>query len=556
MKLTGQQRLILALFLAAGTMFVYSTVFAPKKKEAPATAETSATAAAETAAAVTGETAASSGETAGTTAGETAATAATAPPTPDAGKAKAVKTGVRATVKTPLYAATFEDGGLVALSLSKYPPDPDLVIFTRLAEADRPLFAPLVTAGPQARWEVNRPELVVGRGESAELVFTLRDGERVAARTTFLFHGGDYEVAARAVGARAQDPVVLALGSFIKHDDDPKDVRDISFDALVDRDKVREKLSGKTGTKTFRGDIPWAAFRSKYFILAAITPQGEELTVKRAKNETVAGTYRLRRGGDFTIYLGPKDYRRLKQYGVGLERTVDLGFSVIGIIAALMLRFMYVINGVVKNYGLTIIIFSILIKLLTYYPTALSLKSSQKMQEIQPVLKQLREQYKGDSQRQNAEMMALYKKYKINPLGGCLPMLIQIPIFWGLFSALRNAIELKGTPFFLWIKDLSQPDVLFTFPFTIPLVNIHSLNILPLLMTGAMLAQNTLTLPGKGGVKSEQQKMMTFLPIIFAFLFYNMPSGLVLYWTVNTVLTVVQQLIMRRPGRPPKETAA
>lgn len=199
---------------------------------------------------------------------------------------------------------------------------------------------------------------------------------------------------------------------------------------------------------------------------------------------------------------------------------------------------------------MTIIIFSFIIKLLTYWPTAIQLKSSQRMQEIQPVLKQLREQYKGDSQRMNTETMALYKKYKISPFGGCLPLLLQIPIFWGMFNALRNAIELKGAPFLFWISDLSQPDVLFELPFTIPLVNIGTVNILPIIMGIAWVVQNKFTMPGKGGVKSEQQKLMAWLPVVFTLLFYNWPSGLVLYWTTNQLFTMGQMLLMRKSMRP------
>jgi YidC/Oxa1 family membrane protein insertase len=272
--------------------------------------------------------------------------------------------------------------------------------------------------------------------------------------------------------------------------------------------------------------------------------------VTRAKNDTLAGTYVLKRGGDYKIYFGPKGYDRLKEFKVGLERTIDLGWSIIGVIAALMLRLIILLNDVVHNYGVTIIIFSFIIKLLTYWPTGVQLKSSQRMQEIQPILKQLREQYKGDPQRMNAETMALYKKYKINPFGGCLPLLLQIPIFWGMFNALRNAIELKGAPFLLWISDLSQPDVLFELPFTIPLVNIGSVNILPIIMGVAWVLQNKFTMPGKGGVKSEQQKLMAWLPVIFTLLFYNWPSGLVLYWTSNQLFTMAQMFLMRKSMRP------
>ncbi|MEE9455674.1 MAG: membrane protein insertase YidC [bacterium] len=555
MKISGQQRMILALFVAAAVMFAYSTFFGPKrdKKEAPeqpAPAETVAKAAPETAAPETAGPETAVPETgAPETAAPTAEAEKPAPPLPTKAP-EHVKTGARAVVTTAMYVATFEDAGLVHLTLAQYPPDEDQLLFARLDGAAAPPYAPLVEAGENARWEVDRKTLNVRPGATGKLVFKLVDGERVAARAEYVFRGDDYEVAANVVAGDEDDPVALSMGSFVKAEDDPKEVGEISVDALVDTKKIHDKLSGKDEVKNYRGDIPWAALRSKYFIVAAVAPQGDELTVSRAKNDSLAGTYVLKHGGDYKIYFGPKGYDRLKQFNVGLERSVDLGWSIIGVIAALMLRLIIMLNGVVRNYGVTIIIFSFIIKLLTYWPTGIQLKSSQRMQEIQPILKQLREKYKGDSQRMNTETMALYKKYKINPFGGCLPLVLQIPIFWGMFNALRNAIELKGAPFLLWIKDLSQPDVLFKLPFTIPLVNIGSVNVLPIIMGVTWVLQNKFTMPGKGGVKSEQQKLMAWLPVIFTLLFYNWPSGLVLYWTSNQLFTMAQMFIMRKSMRP------
>jgi YidC/Oxa1 family membrane protein insertase len=533
--------MVLALLFAAAVMFAYSIIFKPKppagKPAAPKTPPTAATAA----------------RTAAPTAvPATAATTAAAPAAPaPAGAPSAVKSGTRAVVRTPLYELTFEDGGLAGVKLKNYPPDNDQLLLSRLeATSPRP-FTPLVAAGPGARWEADRTALTLGPRDRGSVTFTLRDGAAVLARSCFTFAGDDYGFGANVVGAAPGAPVTLALGTYQASPKHPsRDEGEISVDAMVDRDKIREKLGSKTEEKRFAGDIPWAALRSRYFILAAVAPgAGAELRVTRTKNQTLVASYGCRAGGDFQLYVGPKDYNRLKRYQLGVERTVDLGWSFIGIIAELMLRLLHLFNGLVHNYGVTIIIFSVLMRLATLYPTAIQFRSSQKMQEIQPVLKQLREKYKDDAQRQNQEMMAIYKKYKINPFSGCLPLAIQMPIFWALFNMLRNAIELKGAPFVWWIKDLSAPDVVFPLPFVIPLVHIETFNILPLIMTAGMVVQSLLTLPGKGAVQSEQQKMMAFMPVIFGFLFYNMPSGLVLYWTVNTLLTIPQQLLIMRPAR-------
>lgn len=523
MNLTSQQRLILALFLAAGVMFVYSALFAPKGRPKPTPAKTPVT----------------------------TTPAKKAPAQPAAAPPALIRSGARCEVVTPLYRATLQDGGLVALSLAEYPADAEQVIFSRLAEAPTPALSPLLAAGPGAKWSVDKPRVVLrGPRDRDAVTFTLRDGQgNVVGAVRYHLRGDDYELAATVTTTRPA-PINLSLGSFrAAEGDDRRVVGEVSYDALADRAKVRVKFAGKDETKTFRGEVPWAALRSKYFILAVVASEGEELTVRRVKDASLAATYRLRGPGTYRVYAGPKRYFRLKDYGVGLERTVDLGWSIIGIIGALMLRLMYIVNGLCGNYGLTIIVFSVLIKILTYWPTAAAFRSSQKMQEIQPILQQIRARYKDDPQRQNAEMMAVYKKYKINPASGCLPMALQLPIFWALFNTLRNDIELKGAPFVLWIRDLSAPDVLFELPFTIPLVNIGTFNVLPLVMTALWVLQNQMTLPGKGGVKSEQQKIMAFMPVIFGFLFYNMPSGLVLYWTVNTLLTLGQQFIMMKMTR-------
>lgn len=552
MKLTSQQRLIAALFVTAGIMFAYSMINKGKEPKGKTPAPKGPTA--ETAMPATAAPTPATG-----TARTAAPTPATAVPTPTPGTpatAPAAPSAV-ATITTPLYTARFEDGGLAAFTLARYPADKDQYLLSRLPQTPRRPFAPLVKAGPAAKWEVDNAELRLGTRDKGAVTFTLREGDAVVAQSRLEFSGGDYEIKADIRGATAETPVALSMGSFKSHKGDGRDETDISFDAYVDDKKIREKLGSKTEDKDFRGAVPWAALRGRYFIIAAIAPgAGNRLTVAREKGAHLEGVYYLEKGGPVTFYVGPKKYDTLKRYGLGLQNTIDFGWSFIGWIAQGMLMFMNWLYGLVGNYGVTILVFSILMRLLTLYPTALQLKSSQKMQEIQPLLKDLKDRYKDDPERQNAEMMAIYKKYKINPFSGCLPLLLQMPIFWALFNMLRSAIELKGAAFCLWMRDLSAPDVLFEFGFKIPLVNISSLNVLPIIMTAASLVQTLLSQPRGGGVQNEQQKMMAFMPIIFLFLFYNMPSGLTLYWTVNTLLTIPQYFLIQAQSRKEKEGAA
>lgn len=238
--------------------------------------------------------------------------------------------------------------------------------------------------------------------------------------------------------------------------------------------------------------------------------------------------------------------RLLKAYNVRLDRAIDLGrmrfFSVF------ILKFMVWMKRFVPNYGVIIIILSVMTKLLFYRLTHKSFKSMKDMQRIQPKMKELQEKFKNDRERLNKEMMKLYKEAGVNPLGGCLPLLLQMPVFWALFNVLSNTIELRQAPFVGWINDLSAPDVLFGFGATIPFLG-SNFHLLPILMGAAMVVQTKLggSPTGDGAPAAAQTKMMNYLmPIIFTMFFYAVPSGLVLYWFVNNVLSIVQQYYVHK----------
>ncbi|MBR6021643.1 MAG: membrane protein insertase YidC, partial [Kiritimatiellae bacterium] len=244
-------------------------------------------------------------------------------------------------------------------------------------------------------------------------------------------------------------------------------------------------------------------------------------------------------------YLGPKVYDTLLATGYHREDVLQLGFwRVIGIwILKLMVWFR---NHVWPyNYGLSIILLTLLIRVIFWPLNHKSLASTRRMQEIQPLVAEIREKYKKDPQRQQQEMMRIYKENKINPLGGCLPMLIQIPVFFALFVVLRGAIELRFSSF-LWIADLSTPENLFADVLPIPL------NILPLFMGVTMWLQQKMTPTSD----PQQQKMMLMMPILFTVLFYSFPSGLSLYWSTNQILMILQLALMRRKQPAPATATA
>lgn len=291
---------------------------------------------------------------------------------------------------------------------------------------------------------------------------------------------------------------------------------------------------------SYQGEIRWYSFQGEYFTALLIPPPSEKnltLSVKGKENNILEATlltspFSISASGSskipFRIYLGPKETGQLKELGVSAEKLVDFGFFTI--IAKPLLWFLNLTNGLTKNFGIDIIILSILIKIIFLPLTQISFKSMKEMQKVQPEMARLKETYKNDKARLQQEIMLLYKRRKINPMSGCLPMLIQIPVFIALYNALQNAIEMRHAPFFLWIRDLSAKDPIY---------------ITPLIMGASMVIQQRMT---PTAADPTQAKMFMLMPIMFTFLFLNFPSGLVLYWLVNNVLSIVHQYYLNKKG--------
>lgn len=240
------------------------------------------------------------------------------------------------------------------------------------------------------------------------------------------------------------------------------------------------------------------------------------------------------------IYCGPQDANLLKQNKLGFEEIVYYGsFDFISVTLLAILHFFYQIS---HSWGAALILLSLFTFFALYPLTLKQMRSMKQMQELQPHIEALRKNYKDNPQRLNKEIMELYRKHKANPLGGCLPVILQIPIFFGLYQALSRSIVLKGSRF-LWIKDLAEPDRLFMLPQSLPFIG-QEVNLLPILMAIGMFVQQKVSL--KAGAASsaamEQQKMMVLImPVMFGFIFYHFPSGLALYWFLNTLLSTISQ---------------
>lgn len=279
------------------------------------------------------------------------------------------------------------------------------------------------------------------------------------------------------------------------------------------------------------GTVNWIGYTSKYF-LAAIMPQDPSSTsnlagvIEKPNDSIVETAMKMKGGGNFRVFVGPKEFDYLKKFNLQLDKSVDFGWF--GVIARPLVQLLKFFNRYLHNYGLAIILVTILIKLVFYPLSQKSYQSMSKMKAIQPKIAKMKEKYKDDKARQQKEMMDLYRTHKVNPFGGCLPIVVQIPVFFGLYRGLMVAIELRHAPFFWWIQDLAAKDPYY---------------ITPILMGITMLLQQKMS-PTTGD--AMQAKMMLFMPIIFTFMFLNFPAGLVLYWLVNNILSIGQQYMVMK----------
>lgn len=363
--------------------------------------------------------------------------------------------------------------------------------------------------------------------------------------------------------SRGQRGLYLNVGRF--------DGEDASFTAIT-------KLTGSKGffgigasapkpRIELPGRVEWASVKNQFFasVLSSDSRVGGQVLVLPVESQAVEeGTappeqgitgsvgYPVgivpaggRQSLEFDFYVGPKEFIRLQR--LGNEQDLVMQFGFFGFFSKLLLAFMHGIHTIVPSWGWSIVIMTILIKLLFWPLTAKASRSQKRMAKIQKPMAELKEKYKDNPQKMQQETLKLFKEHQVNPVAGCLPMLIQMPIFLGLFYMLRTASELRFAPF-LWISDLSQPD-------TVAVIAGLPLNILPLIMGASMFVQMRM-IPMSPTADPTQQKIFKFLPLVFLVFLYNFSSGLVLYWTVQNLLTILQTKITNsRPDEEPVPAA-
>lgn len=493
------------------------------------------------------------------------------------------------TVDTPNYTAVFdEEGGrLASFTLKGYSkrkvnpelPDQRVELVAQPSRDDwsmrLSLSDPTAPKLEKAPFLADRESLTLGAGETGQLTMSYQDvgGLIVTRRLTF---SGDNFLVKQQVSlenggseplesGNSSEPLYLTMrlnaapftgtpgrynemGAFINNS--------LVTDSADDAAKALGKFQGKLTR------VDWIGYMDQYFLTALVMPDPSEAT--GATPPSLRAVYQDHKGlaveaarplglaprkkavFDFDFYYGPKSNQDLTAAGHNLTRSVDLGwFSFLATPLAWLLR---QVNGFVGNYGIAIILVTILIKVLLWPLTAKSYRSMKEMQKLTPKIAKLREKYADDKEAMNREIMQLYRTFKINPLGGCLPMLLQIPFFIAFYRVLDSLLELRGAPFMLWIQDLAAPDRLFSFNFSIPFFEPPTgIPVLTLLMGASMVLQQKMT-PNTMG-DPFQAKMMMMMPIVFTFILINMPAGLVLYWLVNNVLSIGQQMLINRPAK-------
>ncbi len=456
-------------------------------------------------------------------------------------------------VETDKYLAVFTTQGarLVSFKLKDYratsdPSSPLVEMFETAPQR----YATLRTTGSEgfllsgdASFETSTTGLVEVSGtEQTTLRFQHVAPNGMQYVKTFVIHGDEYTIDT-SLELQNVGPVplrgVVNLALIQRWDESlMTDSYSFSGPATLVKDDIEEVDVDdlKEGSVAYSQGLVWTSFQTKYF-LSAVVPGDrtvERIQILRngdAIENVLESPYFTLQGGerrqfDYLVFIGPKEPLALTAAGHQLDEIVGFGFfDLLAQPLFVVLTFLY---GYFKNYGVAIILLTVLIKIIFWPLTHKSYSSMKSMQKLQPEMQKLRDKFKNDKERLNKEMMALYKTHSVNPLGGCLPMLVQIPVFFALYQVLLSSIALRHAPFAFWLMDLSAKDPYY---------------ITPLLMGASMFVQQKMT---PTTADPMQAKIFMMMPVVFTFMFLNFPSGLVIYWLVNNLLTILQQYFIHR----------
>jgi YidC/Oxa1 family membrane protein insertase len=476
------------------------------------------------------------------------------------------------TIDTDLYTAVLsEDGGTITSFVLKQHSEtnekdsPGMQLVKTTAAQGFPLqFSWGSAVGSRILYDSEVKSLSLSEDKNkAELRMTAEAGNGLQVERIYTFDNNSYLIDLSITIKNRSDsllqgiPQLALVNSRFEGVASPADRFLFGGPAAFLNDSLQEVSSDdfEDGPITFQGKIDWAGYEGNYFLCALVPKDGAgntftiEGTDLFAKSQLAGALDTLQPGSeqryDYHVFYGPKILNMLQDIGYNLDKSVNFGwFDVIAKPTLWLLNMFY---SFCRNYGIAIILVTVLFKAAFWPISQKGLKSMKNMQKLQPKMVKIKEKYKSDPTKMNQEVMSLYKTYKVNPLGGCLPMVLQIPVFFALYKVLLQSIELRHAPFMLWITDLSAPDRLWI-GFDLPYLG--GLPVLTLLMGASMFLQQKLS---PTTADPTQAKIMMFLPVVFTFMFLNFASGLVLYWFINNLLSILQQVLINRESN--KSTA-
>jgi len=466
-------------------------------------------------------------------------------------------------IDTDLFEAVLSSRGarLVSFQLKKYRETaaPNSPPYQVIRYSDRLPLGLVVTqdtasfSDADVAYTTDAPPTIDLRSGAAQVTFNgvAPDGTRLQkvfsfAPATYLF-----DLEARALPPRGAPPTALALTIVQPLTALPgyRDYPEIQAE-VANKVVTAQESALKKGVAPLSGPISFAGFGDRYFLMALLPQQPAAgtlaMTYADGEGETqlsFPATTQIRT----RVFVGPKALQVLEAADPQLRNALDLGWW--GIIALPFIRLLKLFYRVVPNYGVAIILLTVLVRLLTLPMSIRGQRSMMRMQRLQPQIERLREKLKDDSEKLNREMVELYKRNHVNPLGGCLPMIVQLPVFIGLYQALLNAVDLRHAPFFGWINDLSAPECLHIAGFpTIPWTTCAGLPVLVGLMTLSTFVQQWL-MPRQPD--PSQQRMMMFMPLVFSVIFLQLPAGLTLYYLASNLLGIAQQIVLNQEFKQP-----
>ncbi|MEN6615898.1 MAG: membrane protein insertase YidC [Syntrophorhabdus sp.] len=526
------KRTIIVLVLTMALLFVFQQYFMPKEAPKP---QQQAPQAQPTPPSETSKPAGPEQKAAGTPA---AGTQTQAPAGTAAAAKKATKT---IHVSTPYLDVALTDlgGGISSVKLKKYKQSVKGSAEKEIIEDTPPYqYNPTIYEGgstDSVYFTSDKNALnVTDSASSITMTGTLPNGAKVRKKYTFYPDNYVIDMSVESSGSQPLYADFAVISDKVESSYIFKGPFVFDGKSLKQIDKIKEPLK-------FSNNYQYAGFDEGFFAFIYMPDSGTKPTLLIDKTEKNIPFMRLASATNSLsgkLYFGPKKSEVLASLNVKAEKIIDFGWF--DVIAKPLVWLLDFFNRFTHNYGIDIILLTILIKIIFHPLSVMSFRNMAKMQAVQPEIKKLQEKYKDDKARLNQELMGIYKSRGVNPMSGCLPMLPQIPVFFALYKALSGAIELRHAPFVWWINDLSAPEDLFSFTamgYTIPI------RILPIIMGITQVIQQKMT---PTGTDPMQQKMMMFMPIVFTFIFWGFPSGLVLYWLVYNVASIAQQYYINR----------